>query len=411
LKAKLEQREKGRKEGPYKTVKEIEADIVDRAGVRIALYFPGDREDVDGIINSSFDVKKTKSFPVHGKPDDSKHPNRFSGYHAKHYRVHLLGANLKDADQRYTAGLIEIQVASVLMHAWSEVNHDLVYKPFSGNLSENEYAMLDQLNGLVLSGEIALENLQKAYKARVSQPPDSDQPPKPFSNQFEVAAFLKKEVAERMPHGRPEPAMGRADILFELLRRANLNDPQKLRQIVDEALPPNPRRPIAQDIIDALLCTNPALSSTYEQVKSVVGDRNPYDIGPDYHSKTASAVATFIRVWSTLQDILAYLYFSDQSADPPKSSACLDELVQNAVEINLLDHIEASIIYSLHSFHGDLQVRDGHLEDPRMVSNLTERVISIIRSMRTRAPEDNSDLIKILDDRIETLNHIAKSAL
>jgi ppGpp synthetase/RelA/SpoT-type nucleotidyltranferase len=52
------------------------------------------------------------------------------------------------------------------MHAWSEVEHDLVYKPLDGDFSPEEYA-LDQLNGLVLAGEMALETLQKAQQARL----------------------------------------------------------------------------------------------------------------------------------------------------------------------------------------------------------------------------------------------------
>ena len=55
------------------------------------------------------------------------------------------------------------------MHAWSEVEHDLAYKPFSGELSEDEHAILDEINGLVLAGEIALERLQKAVKRRVGR--------------------------------------------------------------------------------------------------------------------------------------------------------------------------------------------------------------------------------------------------
>lgn len=55
------------------------------------------------------------------------------------------------------------------MHAWSEVEHDLVYKPLSGNLSDEELAILDEINGLVLSGEIALERLQKAITERTTK--------------------------------------------------------------------------------------------------------------------------------------------------------------------------------------------------------------------------------------------------
>ena len=42
--------------------------------------------------------------------------------------------SLDKSQQKYAAARIEIQVASVLMHAWSEVEHDLVYKPLSGCL-------------------------------------------------------------------------------------------------------------------------------------------------------------------------------------------------------------------------------------------------------------------------------------
>jgi ppGpp synthetase/RelA/SpoT-type nucleotidyltranferase len=54
------------------------------------------------------------------------------------------------------------------MHAWSEVEHDLVYKPFEGTLSDEEYAILDELKGLMIAGEIAFERLQKAGETRVA---------------------------------------------------------------------------------------------------------------------------------------------------------------------------------------------------------------------------------------------------
>lgn len=55
------------------------------------------------------------------------------------------------------------------MHAWSEVEHDLVYKPYSGDLSKEELSILDEINGLVLTGEIALERLQSAMATRTEK--------------------------------------------------------------------------------------------------------------------------------------------------------------------------------------------------------------------------------------------------
>ena len=55
--------------------------------------------------------------------------------------------SLDKTQQKYATARIEIQVASVLMHAWSEVEHDLVYKPLSGTLSEEELLPVRHLAG------------------------------------------------------------------------------------------------------------------------------------------------------------------------------------------------------------------------------------------------------------------------
>lgn len=70
--------------------------------------------------------------------------------------MQLRDVSLSEAQKRYAEARVEIQVASVVMHAWAEVEHDLVYKPLAGELSQDEYAILDELNGLVMAGEIAL---------------------------------------------------------------------------------------------------------------------------------------------------------------------------------------------------------------------------------------------------------------
>lgn len=149
----------------YKSRKAIEDDIVDLAGIRVALYFPSEREIIGQVIGDLFEVVETKVFPEN--PHKPKLNKRFSGYWATHYRVKIKKSD--EIDKRFTNTIFEIQVASVLMHAWSEVEHDLVYKPFSGDLSDDELAILDEINGLVLTGEIALERLQKAITERTKK--------------------------------------------------------------------------------------------------------------------------------------------------------------------------------------------------------------------------------------------------
>jgi ppGpp synthetase/RelA/SpoT-type nucleotidyltranferase len=159
LAEKCRQRNKKRS---YESMDEIYSDIVDLAGVRVALYFPGEREQVGGLISRLFhEYQPRRVFPDMSQTRKDK---RFSGYSAVHYRVRLQPQSLAESEQRYAAANIEIQVASALMHAWSEVEHNLVYKPAEGELSPDEYSLLDQLNGLVLTGEIALEQLQRPVR-------------------------------------------------------------------------------------------------------------------------------------------------------------------------------------------------------------------------------------------------------
>jgi ppGpp synthetase/RelA/SpoT-type nucleotidyltranferase len=66
----------------YASSQQIRDDIADLAGVRIALYFPGDRERVASIIRENFTVDLEKNFPKDGKP--KRQGKRFDGYYADH---------------------------------------------------------------------------------------------------------------------------------------------------------------------------------------------------------------------------------------------------------------------------------------------------------------------------------------
>ncbi|MEQ9903986.1 GTP pyrophosphokinase [Pectobacterium aroidearum] len=166
----------------YPSVENIYSDIVDLAGVRVAIYFPGDMSKVEEIISTEFDIEgEPKTFPEKKKRagGNSTYNKVFSGYAAKHFRVKMKG------EGRYANNYpVEIQVASVLMHAWSEVEHDLVYKPLQGSLSHEELMILDEINGLVLSGNLALERLQLAGIKRT----ESDN--YEFKNHYDLALFF-----------------------------------------------------------------------------------------------------------------------------------------------------------------------------------------------------------------------------
>lgn len=298
LKEKLEKRNK---EKQYKTVDSIYKDIVDLAGVRIAIYFPGDREEIDNFITKNFFVHSKKEFPGEAIPSYAK---RFSGYWAYHYRVSLKPELLVDSNKRYTDAIVEIQVASVLMHAWAEVEHDLVYKPLSGELSEEEYQILDELNGLVLAGEIALERLQNAAKNRITETG------KKFNNHYELSSYLYDSIRNHIKMENYEPIMGRADVLYKFLQYVELDDPEKLSNFTSGLDPDTERRPIVDQLVDRILLGNEEYYKFYNKAKNEIGYRNPYSTKNEkisFLSDTKAALGFFLSRWiifeSTLREI------------------------------------------------------------------------------------------------------------
>jgi ppGpp synthetase/RelA/SpoT-type nucleotidyltranferase len=275
----------------YDSVAKIQSDVVDLAGVRIALYFPADRTEVEKLVRTQFDLAaEPKVFPT----DESlAYKKRFEGYRATHYRVRLRAGNLPVGQARYTEAAIEIQVASVLMHAWAEVEHDLMYKPTSGNLSEDEYAILDELNGMVLAGEIALERLQRAVQTRVSVPEVI------FRNHYELAAYLF-EAARKKQLGPEEPVMGRADLLFRLLSEADLRKPSELDPYVSSLKEATEERPLAEQIIDLLVSSNPDLYRRYGKLRGEWRD-SMVGLATEPAEAEPAGVGEFLAAWVQLE--------------------------------------------------------------------------------------------------------------
>jgi len=290
LQKKVEQRNvkriKEQNEG-YKTIQDIYDDIPDLAGVRVALYFPGDKNELDKLIHDRFDVlKRIEDFP----PPISSYNRRFPGYSARHYRVHLKEDTLSKGQKHYSKALIEIQVATVLMHAWSEVEHDLGYKPTVGELSEDEYAILDEINGMVLAGEIALERLQRAIKRRV------EQGGVPFKSQYELAIYLYSQLQLGMPINTPQ--VERMDLLFRLLQAAKLDHPGELMHFVSGLDLSETHRTISGQLIDSVLAVRPDLYEIYWQFLPEESLRE------ELRLSSLQGVRTFLSRWATLEAIV-----------------------------------------------------------------------------------------------------------
>jgi hypothetical protein len=342
------------------------------------LYFPAEWDQVDKLIASLFHhLGPKKEFPDVTDPTRTEGNKRFSGYSAVHYRVQLKGYELSEPDKKYAAAKVEIQVASVLMHAWSEVNHDLAYKPLAGVLSEDEYAILDQLNGLVIAGEIALERLQKAGEARVAEGK------RKFVNHYELAVHLLSR-ATSMPDGPvSDSGLGRIDLLFDFLVRLGIDTPEQLTPYL-EALHENLElRPLAEQVIDTLLAED---DSRYEIYRSVQAEAQRLTVEQDLDDQGVyREVGIFLASWNELEGLVRTLAPTDERTTPPIS------LTRQLQKLELLDPEIRRQIDFLRRTRNNV-VHGLVLPAASYLAEATQQLRSIITKIRLQAStESNGD--------------------
>ncbi len=108
----------------YQTLDEI----TDLAGIRVTTYFSEDVDRVARLIEREFLIDKTNSVDKRAVLD----PDKF-GYQSLHY-VAQFNSNRSELVEykNYCGKKFEIQVRSILQHAWAEIEHDLGYKSANG---------------------------------------------------------------------------------------------------------------------------------------------------------------------------------------------------------------------------------------------------------------------------------------
>ncbi|MGC0340020.1 hypothetical protein [Streptomyces sp. SLBN-8D4] len=358
--------EKCRQRAPrekYKTIEDIYEDIVDLAGVRVALYFPGEQDQAEKAVYRLFEVQKKKEFP---EPDKKQEPEKkFSGYSAHHYRVRLNERSLSDLDKRYSQARIEVQVASVLMHAWSEVEHDLIYKPLAGSLSQVELSILDQLNGLVIAGELSLRMLQKAGDDRVASNGK-------FLNHYELAAHLLNQAGQILGEPVGDSGLGQVDLLFDFMTHLRKETPSDLAPYLESLHGNVEKRPLAEQVIDSLLAED---SSRYEKFNSLYVDSMESFGAPGSESaEMHEQMGRFLTSWVVLEEILRNLASKvngERIAMP--TARLLDNLhvidPETRHEIDLLRRVRNNVV------HGRDVPPSGYLAEAiARIQAITERV-------------------------------------
>ncbi|KAF2642084.1 hypothetical protein P280DRAFT_506536 [Massarina eburnea CBS 473.64] len=200
---------------PYEKESDIWDDVHDLAGVRVILYMPSEdqREKVQRVIQAIWgdDVQqkyhegsedrlkvderaRLLQAPAEREKLSTKkqYRPRHLGYIAVHYRPKMKQSHHK-RDKYFwePKDRVEIQVVSALSHAWAEAGHDTLYKSYAyGPPTLHEEMLLDSLNGLVLSGELILQQFHELVMKRTSTP---------FRHRGDFGVFIR-ELDILQPH-------------------------------------------------------------------------------------------------------------------------------------------------------------------------------------------------------------------
>lgn len=108
--------------------KSIDTEIKDLAGCRLVFYTDGDKKEFlrTGLIFDHFAVDREETKVHHPVPGE---PSEDAQYRGTHYIVSLSDEQLALPEYAKFAGLrCEIQIQTLLHHAWSETSHNVTYK-------------------------------------------------------------------------------------------------------------------------------------------------------------------------------------------------------------------------------------------------------------------------------------------
>lgn len=194
----------------FNSVPRLLARISDLSAARITTYVETDREKVVARLKDRFELV--------GDPDikDGKSKSKF--YRATHVQVTLPAHECTGDDANLSGVSCEIQVCSMLAHVYNEVEHDLGYKTFSGELSSAEVEALDAIGNIVKAGDTlivhAIERVQERNRNEHG----------PFKDEHDFITRLRPEFPQASHFA------DNAGQLYDMLSSLGISSPNEVRE-------------------------------------------------------------------------------------------------------------------------------------------------------------------------------------
>lgn len=216
-------------------------DITDIIGIRVITYFEEDIDIVDKIICREFEIDEKNSVDKRV----SKSPESF-GYSSLHRVVSLKNGESKNI--KLEGMKFEIQIRTILQHAWAEIEHDLGYK--NSKLVPKKYRRdFSRVSGLLELADLefarikkGLENYSDEVKEAIAK--------KEFNlleiNKITLAqyletetymdfiTFLKNDNKLKVGDASPKMILSQYDNVVEQIIESNLNNIGQLNNLFEQ---------------------------------------------------------------------------------------------------------------------------------------------------------------------------------
>ena len=133
-------------------------EITDVVGIRIITFFEDEVDEIAGIIKGEFDIDQVNTIDKRQKDYD-----RF-GYSSLHFVVKMSTSRLGLTEyQNYNGLKIEIQIRSILQHAWAEIEHDLGYKS-EESVPDHVKRNFSRVSALLETADLEFTKLKESIK-------------------------------------------------------------------------------------------------------------------------------------------------------------------------------------------------------------------------------------------------------
>lgn len=250
--------DKANEVGPFRDIDEMFEAMHDLAGVRISLYFPNDVQKVVEFLRRDFTIvqgpsrkggiardfqnvrkimeqQRQKDFSS-DEDDSLAYDSASIGYRATHMVVRIKDLSFDSHAADEPEVNIEIQIGTIVMHAWSDIEHDILYKPSeTGEVTADMVSMLGIINSIVTLGEDALRQLESVATSQATRQAE-DRTKKAF-NYHHMVMWLDKYFTDRKVPLLPKHEWRLMPHLFSILEATGGHTYGRVEELLNEMKP------------------------------------------------------------------------------------------------------------------------------------------------------------------------------